>query len=216
LANRYACINGSYLPILHLGLGNLERFRSAISPLEELYKLFVDSELPLLDFLEVYKVEVRSILLDTLPRCGALSLNTSLENAVNFKNPLALLNATLQQWVHNFEIGRIRKLFPHPDDEEKQREPDPSDDNPECLIERLQSAYHCSRSEALETTVPQVYLKGQSSAWAYKKAKDESSSGSESSHGTEDEIFFEGRKWKSFDEMGPDRAGRYSQQHLGT
>lgn len=173
LANRFVEFGGQSLPIIHLGIAQFERFKAACSPIEELYKLFCESELPIVDFLRIYADESREIFLNYVPRGAGIATRTTTDSIREYCRPLEGLAIVLSQWLHNMEIVRLQTIFPHPEGDSN-LPADPNAGNPMTILERMATSYPWSRTELLEVTGPQVYLMGVSSAWAYERAKSES------------------------------------------
>jgi len=204
LANRFVEFNGVSYPILHLGIGDLEQFRAACTPLEELYLEFVKSELPFTAFLEVYNDEIVEILIKAVPRTASIVLGLPEAAVIASGSPLSAFSAVLAQWLHNQEIGALQALFPPPPDDEPEKElaGDPSAMNPLSVVQKMASAYHWPEDAILKMTLPKIYLMGNDSAWSYATIK------SDSTRTKKKPIIAGGKKQKNFDNM---TAGDYKQ-----
>jgi hypothetical protein len=212
-ANRFVVLNGVEYPILHLGIGDVALFKAAFEPLDKLYRAFVQSQLPIVDFLLSYKGDLNFVFSEAVPRVAGIVLRLSPKQATGLGSPLELLNLVIAQWTHNLEIIKIRELYPHPDEDDDY---DESDSNPVSLVERLMAAYHGMTYEgALRHSIPQVYLMGQSSAVAYARMEEESESNTKSNgkrRATPKKkkgIMFEGKYWPNPKSMGAARYRRY-------
>jgi hypothetical protein len=207
LANRFVRVGKKKFPILHLGLGSLQRFRAAIGPLEEVYSQFANSNWPIKDFLEVYRREIVGMLKEAVPLAASICLGLSVEELKRLGSPVSLLNVVISQWVHNNEIAKVQQMFPHPDEDD---EPQESDGNPMAIVERLQSAYHISEAEALSYTLPKIYMRGQSAAMSYKRAEDAAKKDDDDKPSSKPKgVSFEGKQYKSVNDMPQDIYLRY-------
>lgn len=219
-ANKWFRLGANEVPILHLGIGDLTRFRAAFEPIGEIYDEFVKSELSIADFMLYSREEVIRLLCEHAPKAAAIVLGVTTEEARLISSPLELLGLVVTQWNHNTEIGQLPILFPHPDGDDE--EDDDNNGGPLATVERLMSAYHGMTYEAaLQQTAPQVYLMGYSSAVAYKKIEDKHESEQNTSSGKpavgkKDKrgIFFEGKWYKKPKDMGAERYRRYLGQGM--
>lgn len=173
LANRFAEFGEATIPIIHLGIAQFERFRAACTPIEEFYKTFCESELPIVDFLRIYSDEAKQIFNVDVPKAASIATRTLVEYIYATCKPLQALAIVLAQWMHNLEIVRLQNIFPHPDPDSTEFS-DPNVGNPMTILERMAASYPWSKTELLEVTGPQVYLMGVSSAWSYERAKSDS------------------------------------------
>lgn len=171
LANRWVEFCGERRPILHLSLGDLERFRVYCVPIEALYLRFAESERPFTDFLALYADDVISVLQESVPEAAAIALRMPTTKIVAAGRPLEAFHAILAQWVHNLEIGALQTAFPAPESDPDEKDT-PDQGNPLSTVQKLLSAYHgLSMKAALKLTTPQVYLLGVDAAWTYESVK---------------------------------------------
>ena len=170
LANRWVEFGNEKLPILHLSIGELEQFRAYCAPIEETYLKFADSELPLTDFLVLYRDQIIEIFQHSVPEAASIALHMPTTKIVATARPLEAFHAVLAQWVHNLEIGRLHEAFPAPQSDSDE-ESTLDQGNPLSTVQKLMSAYHCSFEDALNRTTPQIYLMGVDAAWSYESIR---------------------------------------------
>ena len=170
LSNRWVDFGELRYPILHLSIGDLERFRAVCTPIEELYLEFSKSELPFIDFISVYRDEILEIFQNNVPDAASIVLRLPTTKIVAVNRPLEAFHAILHQWVHNLELGWLHTAFPAPESDFDE-EVDVEHQNPLSTVQKLMSAYHCSFEDAISRTTPQVYLMGVDAAWAYENIK---------------------------------------------
>lgn len=206
LANRFTEFDGQVIPIMHLGIAKFERFRAACAAIEDLYKDFCDSELPIVDYLRLYSEEAKKVFAESVPRAAAISTGSTTEDIQTHCRPLEALAIVMSQWLHNMEIVKLQTAFPHPETDDKHKA-SPNDGNPMAVLERMASAYPWSRNELLEVTGPQVYLMGVSSAWSYENAKDDSDA--TRSRGGKRSVSSPSRPAKDFKKMSSAEYKRY-------
>ncbi len=171
-ANRFVWFCGRLIPILHLPLGKLERFRGATEEMEQI--LFSGFREGFSVTLQANKKRVNELLKTDLVLAAAIALDTSpTEIKSAGYGPMEILTMVLEQWVHNSEAEVIKQIFPMPPDDKQDIEvpEDPSEDNPLSLVERMASGYHWDLDKAIKLTLPQVYLMGSSGAWSWHKSE---------------------------------------------
>lgn len=216
-ANRFVWVGDRMLPILHLSIVDLERFKAAVLPLERLVEEGLDRGFS--NILQNHKD------IDGLKRSVLLSASIALRMSVDEirlcgEHPLSLIGIVLQQWAHNFEIEEIRKRFPAPPpdkDDKEAREPhpaDPTEDNPLSVVERFSSSFHWSYNDILKLTMPQVMLISSSSSWSWYQSRqrvDKESDGSNavSSKPVELPKMVDGKKFDKLKDMTADQYRRY-------
>jgi hypothetical protein len=212
LANRWVEFQGKSVAILHLGIGDLERFRAATAPIEALYLKFAQSERSLVEFMLLHEREFVEMFTKDVPKAAAVVLGTIEGAVIASCCPLGAFSLVLGQWLHNQEIGALQALFPPPpdDDEDRELEGDPSANNPLAIVQKLASAYHWEKDAIMKTTVPQVYLMGNDAAWSYARIKTDSPSGSAPRRKP---IIVDGKKRLGFDGMS---AAEYQKYLAGT
>ena len=195
LANRFVEFAGVKYPILHLSIGDLEQFRAACAPIEAMYLKFSQSEMSLLNFMEIYTVDLEKIFIENVPIAAGIALRLPTTKIVASNHPLEAFTAILTQWVHNLEIGALQKAFPAPESDDKEKD-DQDHQNPLSTVQKLMSAYHCSFEDAISRTTPQIYLMGVDAAWSYENIKTEG----KKKHTTKAPPVKDGKRWKTAEE----------------
>jgi hypothetical protein len=170
LANRFIELEGIKFPILHLSLADLDIFRALTEKLDDLFsaianetffKLLNDQSYELIDFMN-----------NDIPVAASLTLHISAQECKLQFSPITLLRVVMKQWLHNFEIDRVQKLFPMPKDDENHEDlPEQPQGNPCSMDERLCSNFHWTLEQSQAITFPQAYLISNESAWSYAKIK---------------------------------------------
>lgn len=216
LANRSVPFGKGTIPVIHLGIGPLERFRAACVPIEDLYKKMCEVDIPVPQFLKLYKEECLQILTVSVPRAAAVAMGCSEKDIRRYCRPLDTLCVILSQWLHNQEIGKLQELFPHPESDDEETD-DPNLGNPLSIVERMASVYPWSFDELLSRTVPQIYLMGVSSAWAYEKAKASSDTPNRPGKPKTNRMPIEvdGQKHPNFKKMTADQYREYLNKVMG-
>lgn len=212
MANRWVSIAGTQYPILHLGIGNMEIFKSKVAKLESYYSSLAESELGLVEFLDIYGDDVVNLLENSIPHAASVCIGVSQKELKKKATPIELLTIVISQWAHNMEIGTIRDIYPFPDSDDDDDEE--YKDNPMTIVERLMSGFHCSKEEAMRFTYPQVYMMSVSNAESYERAKRsaENESGDKSSSNMgrlKSKIEWKGRVYNHPKEMPRDEYKQY-------